>query len=369
MKKLMMIILIFFCAGITVNAQGDVTADEIYSASGAGDLNAGEVLEEYGISFDEPTSILSMLPSDLWKILKETIYEKIHAPLKLLISLAIVTVLTALAETLGDTVKKGNAAKVYELICVLAGVAAISPSICEVLAGTSQALENGAGFMNSFVPVFAGIAAAGGHITSATGYNVLVLSVSDIAIQLANGALMPMLSMCLCLAIVDASCSALSLKGLLEGVKKIVTWGLGLIMTIFTGLLSIQSIVGTSADSLGSKTAKYVISNCIPLVGGAVSDAYSTVRGSIVLLRNGVGGVGIAVLVLTLLPPIISLGLYKIAVSAAAATADIFGAEKLSRLFGNVGSVLAAALGVLICFTLMFIISTAIIMSVCTNNA
>ena len=65
-------------------------------------------------------------------------------------------------------------------------------------------------------------------------------------------------------------------------------------MTIFTGLLSIQSVVGSSADTLTSKTAKYVISNCVPVVGGAVSDAYSTVKGSLSLLKNGIGGVGIA---------------------------------------------------------------------------
>lgn len=368
MKKLILCIFIFFCAGFTVSAADTPSADEIYAASGAGDLSAGEILEQYGISFDEPSSILSLTPSVLWKIIKAVISEKVNAPLKLLISLVIVVILTALAESLGDTVKKGSCAKVYELICVLAGVVAVSPAVCGVLCDSAEALAEGAGFMKCFVPVFAGAAAAGGFITSATGYNVLVLAVSDIAIQLSDSVLMPLLSMCLCLAITDASCSALSLKGLLDGVKKAVTWGLGLIMTVFTGLLSIQSIVGTSADSLTGKAAKYVISNGIPIVGGAVSDAYSTVRGSISLLRNGVGGVGIAVLAVTLLPPIVSLVLYRISVSAAAAAADIFGADKLSRLFGNIGSVLAAAMGVLVCFTLMFIISTAIVMSICTNS-
>lgn len=369
MKKLLLIIIIFFCTGFTVNAQEEVTADDIYAASGAQDLSAGEILEKYGISFDNPSSILSFTPSVLWEIIKATLLEKAKAPLKLLISLGIIVMLTAVAETLGDTVKKVNCAKVYELICVLAGVAAVSPSICEVLDGSAAALADGAEFMTCFVPVFAGVAAAGGYMTSASGYNVLVLAVSDAAIQIANGILMPMLSMCLCLAIVDASCSVLSLKGILDGVKKIVTWGLGLIMTVFTGLLSIQSIVGTSADSLSSKTAKYVISNSVPLIGGAVSDAYSTVKGSIALLRNGVGGVGIAVLAVMLIPPLISLALYRLSVSAAAAAADIFGAQKLSKLFGNIGSVLSAAMGVLVCFTLMFIISTAIVMSICTGNS
>lgn len=49
-------------------------------------------------------------------------------------------------------------------------------------------------------------------------------------------------------------------------------------MTVFTGLLSIQSIVGTSADTLGVKAAKFVVSNFVPIVGSAVADAYTTMR-------------------------------------------------------------------------------------------
>ena len=86
--------------------------------------------------------------------------------------------------------------------------------------------------MLGFVPVFAGVAAAGGHITSASGYNMLVLGFSDIAIQIAGNFFMPVLSMCICLAIVDAACDTIDLSGMLNGIKKIVTWGLGLIMRI-----------------------------------------------------------------------------------------------------------------------------------------
>lgn len=124
--------------------------------SGAEELYAGETLEDYGISFENPSSILSVTPAELWKLIKNTVISKVTAPLRLLVSLGIVVVLTALAESLGDTVKKGGTAKVYELVCVLAGVAAVSAPICEVLANSAEALEDGADFMNCFVPGFCG---------------------------------------------------------------------------------------------------------------------------------------------------------------------------------------------------------------------
>ena len=242
------------------------------------------------------------------------------------------------------------------MICVLVCVAALSVPVCTCLEIASESLSQGADFMLGFVPVFAGVAAAGGHITSASGYNMLVLGFSDIAIQIAGNFFMPVLSMCICLAIVDAACDTIDLSGMLNGIKKIVTWGLGLI-----------SIVGSSADTMTTKAAKYVISNSVPVVGGAASDAYTTVRGSLVLLKNGIGGVGIIALAVMLLPSLILIFLNKLSFSALGAAAEIFGAKKIVQLFKNINSVLSAALGIMVCFTLMFIISTAIIMMVCTN--
>ena len=220
--------------------------------------------------------------------------------------------------------------------------------------------------MKKFLEEFKAFALKGNMIDLAVGM-IIGSAFTSIVNSLVNDIFMPVLSMCICLAIVDAACDTIDLSGMLNGIKKIVTWGLGLIMAIFTGLLSIQSIVGSSADTMTTKAAKYVISNSVPVVGGAASDAYTTVRGSLVLLKNGIGGVGIIALAVMLLPSLILIFLNKLSFSALGAAAEIFGAKKIVQLFKNINSVLSAALGIMVCFTLMFIISTAIIMMVCTN--
>ena len=358
MKKILVSLLCILCFIFTpCSVSAEETADRLYEASGAGNLSAGEILEENGISFSDPESVLSLSPSMVWDMIWDTISGKLTGPLTLFVTLFAVIVLAAVSLSLGDTIKKSGTTAVFTMI---------SGTISEVLSNAANSLADGARFMTGFVPVFAGVAAAGGYITSATGYNVLVLSAADTAIQAADRIFMPMLSMCMCIAIVDAVCNAVSLDGLLNGIKKLVTWGLGLIMTIFTGLLSIQSVVGSSADTLTSKTAKYVISNCVPVVGGAVSDAYSTVKGSLSLLKNGIGGVGIAALAIMVLPSLVSLIMYKLSVSAVSIVAEIFGTSGICKLFKNINSVLSAALGVVVCFDLMFIISTAMVMAVCS---
>lgn len=366
MKKILLAILLFFFFPVTVYAE-DLSDVNIIEASGAENLSISEILTENGVSFSEPQSILNLTPSKVWNIIKDVFESELNQPVKLFASLMTIVILTSFIDSTKATLKSKQMSEIYELICILVCVAIFAVPICSSLETASETLAEGSEFMLGFVPVFAGAAAAGGHITSASGYNILVLSVSDIAIQISGNLFMPFLSMCLSLAIVDSACNAVDLSGIINGIKKFITWGLGLIMAIFTGLLSIQSIVGSSADTVTTKAAKYVISNSIPVVGGAASDAYTTVRGSLNLLKNGVGGIGMVALGVILLPSLLLLIMHKISFFILGITADVFGTKKLCDLFRNINSVLSVALAVTVCFMLMFIVSTAIIMNVCTG--
>lgn len=366
MKKIVLILLLFFAFSMPVSAE-DYSTEEFYKESGGEDLYSGDILEENGITFSEPESILSLTPSKVWNIITQTISEKINAPIKLFLSVLIVIIFASMADGMGKTVKNKEMSGILEVVCTLASVGVIFVPVCECMDIVSETLLEGSEFMLGFVPVFSGITAAGGHVTSAAGYSAAILGFSNVAISAAKDFFMPLLGMCLSMAIVNSCCDAVNLSGIINGVKKAVTWGLGLVMTIFTGILSIQSILGSSADSVAAKTAKYVLSNSIPLVGSAASDAYSTVRGSIIVLKNGVGGIGISVLAVMLLPSLVHMLVYRFGFSALGSISEIFDTKKLTVLFKNINSILAAAFSILICFMLMFIISTGAVMSICTD--
>jgi stage III sporulation protein AE len=135
-------------------------------------------------------------------------------------------------------------------------------------------------------------------------------------------------------------------------------------MMIFTGLISIQSIVGTSADNLAVKTGKYMVSNFVPVVGSAVSDAYTTLKSSMILLRSGTGSFGIIAILITILPAAVYSALYYLSVKSAFIISDMFGEKSLSKLYMNISSVLSVVFSVTVCFAVIMIISTAVVMMV-----
>lgn len=217
--------------------------------------------------------------------------------------------------------------------------------------------------MLCYVPVFASVAAASGSVTSAASYNAAVIIAAKAAVELISAVLIPAVSICMAMGIVSSITQTVKLSGIISLLKKWASLILGFIMTVFTGLLSIQSVVGASADNLAAKAAKFVVSNCIPIVGSAVADAYSTVRTGLGMLRGAAGAFGVIAFVLIILPPIIETGCMYLAMTAAQAIADIFGVGELSSLFSNAASVLSILTALLACFAVMFCVSTFILMA------
>lgn len=372
MKKVICIIMMFFIfGGVNVYAATDNLIQDTLNASSADDISlpsyANDFMEKNDITISEPEGTLSITPKVVLKYMWESFKDKLTEPMQILGGLLAVILIASIIESMGDTMSNSNMTKVYSLISVLICVGMIANPICNCIQNASNTLVSGGNFMVSYVPIFSSIVAASGNISSAGSYNVIVLAVAEIFTQIATTVLMPLLGLCLALAVVEAINPSISLSGMTNGIKKIATWGIGFLMTIFVGMLTIQSIVGTSTDTVTIKATKFVVSSVVPVVGGAISEAYSTIRGSLGILKSGVGSFGIIALALTMLPTIISVATTQLAVYIGSIVAEIFGVKQINAFLKNVSSVLSIALSLLLCFSMMLIISTTIIMMVGIN--
>ena len=137
-------------------------------------------------------------------------------------------------------------------------------------------------------------------------------------------------------------------------------------MTLFTGFVTLKCTLTAKADGAATKTAKFMMSGFVPIVGSAVSDAYSTVRSSFDVIGGTVGTAGVFAVILILLPPVVEIVIFRFVMWIGAAAAEMFSSAALSKLLKGFDSGLAIAQSVLICYGLMFVLSTAILMQ-CTS--
>ena len=204
--------------------------------------------------------------------------------------------------------------------------------------------------------------ASSGCVTSAAAYSAVMVVFAEFAASAAANYLMPLVSICTALGIIQSINEAFDLTSITDMISKAVKFILGFIMTVFIGLLSLQSIIGASADTIGVKAAKYLASNCIPVIGGAVADAYTTLKASLGILRGGVGFFGIAVIFVSVVPALIEVVLVKTSFCIAEIISGMFGIKGIKTLLHNSSSVLSMIISLIICFGMMLIISTAVMM-------
>ncbi len=371
-KKAVIILIIIFSCSIAVNAE-EISLEQQFIENYGTTLDesvtneAKDFFDENNISMEDPTAFTNLSIKDVFFYIIENIKSNLGKPIKLLGLLIGIILLIAIVENLSSSNQNSSLAKIVDIVGVLVCLGIIFNYIAECINITASTLYDGSNFMMFYVPVFAGVIGAGGSLTSASVYNIGVLLVAEVAVQIATKFLLPLMGLMFAMSIIETINPGISLNGITNAVKKTIQWILGLVMTLFVAMITIQSIVGTSADSVGVRTAKFMASSFIPVIGGAISDAYSTLKGSLGVLRSGVGTLGIVVLLLTIVPPLISVGVIQLSLSVGSFVGELMGIKKVSALLKNTAGVLSIAISLLACFAVMLIVSTTIMMMLGLN--
>lgn len=320
-----------------------------------------DIMSDYDIEYDYD-NIGNLSFGELTGMIIGSVKSRLSAPLKVLRTLVIVVLFTAVMKSAGESVFSGANSGLYNMICVITAITVIMPQLFTVYGSAMEAIGRGGKFILVFVPVFAGITVAAGGITTAGIYNLLILGASELIVSLSESFLIPVVSVTAVLAVSGSVFPSVSMESIISLLKKIITWGMTITMTLFTGFVSMKCTLGGKADGVASKTARFLISGTVPVVGGAVSDAYATVKSSFDVIQGTVGTAGIVAIIIIMLPPVLELLIFRVVMWAGTAAAELFSTESLAKLMKGIDSGLAVAQSVMVCYSVIFILCTGILM-------
>ncbi len=329
------------------------------------DGDVKKVLEENDISLDNPQGINKISVGSVIGNVFSGFIDALRSPLIMLGKLLAITVLCVVAQSIAPD--GSSVTGVFKIAGILATITIMYDTIYANIGAVEASLQQLSEFMISYIPIFSSITAIGGSITSSGSYYAITLIVCEIVALIASKVIMPFLSIILAISLVSAINPNLQFGGSAESIKKACQWILGGLTTIFVGLLTIQGMTGTATDSIITRTAKFAASSFIPIIGGAVSEAYSTVYSSLGVIRTSVGTIGIIAILIMVLQPVITIIATKFVVSLAQIISGLFNQQECCDFFKSTNAVLSIALSVVICFSLIFIISTAVLMLMAMN--
>ena len=288
--------------------------------------------------------------------------------ISVLASILVVIVIHSILKNISEGLENKGVAQVTYYVQYILIVTLIMTNFVQILDIVKDSIQSLVGFMNSLIPIMITLMITTGSIVSANLIQPILLFIITFIGNFITGVIIPLVLISTALGIVSNISDRIQIDKLSKFFKTSVVWILGVTLTIFVGMLSIEGTLSSSVDGITAKTAKAAVSSFIPVVGKILGDAVDTVIGCSSILKNATGIVGIIILVGISIVPIIKLVILMGLYYAGAALCQPIADEKIIKLLEQIGDTFKTLLAILCSVSVMFIIGTTLVINISNSG-
>lgn len=341
--------------------------EEQMEESGAQDLwdslpeETQELLEELGVEGVGWESLAAVEPQSFFEMLLGFFTGGLSQPLAAGASLLGIMLVCALMNGMKLSFGERQTGSVLGMVGTLCACAVIAPPVISCIQQASTLIEGAGGFLLAGAPVLVGLMLACGQPVSASGWTVFLLAAGNGISLLSSVVLLPVMHIFLAFSLVSAVSPDIRLDSLCGVFAKTVRWVLVLAVTIFTSLLSAQSLISASADGASVKAAK-LFAGFVPVVGNVLGDAMGTVQSCVRLLKSGVGAFGLLAALCIFLPVVAQCLLWIFCCTLCGAAGDLLGQSEITGLLKAASQVLQTLLAIVVSCAVVMLVSAVLIM-------
>lgn len=334
----------------------DSDLEEVWNST---DEQTKEYLEDLGINELTLEEIFDLSPTRVIEFLIDLAFNGGVTIVKNLTVIIVVLVITAIANSfLRESDKTEQIVYfVSTLIIISIVVVPISRMITDAVAG----IKTSTVFVNSYLPVMTAIIIASKNPALAVTYNSFSLFLSSLISNVANSFLVPCVSALLSFNILSSFSFENYRERIIKAIRKTIVVILSLFSTVYTGLLTTQSILATSSDSIALKGIRFISGAFVPIVGGGVGDALSSVFSSFIIMKNTLGVFVIIVIILINLPVMLELLLWYFALNLCSIVSSMFNLNQITDIIDSLASILSLLNIIMFFITFVLVISTGVI--------
>lgn len=282
---------------------------------------------------------------------------------KLLGMIIIITVFATILETMQNAFEKNTVSKTAYAISYLVLIILAINSFRLAIGYAQDAINEMVSFMLALMPMVLALLAAMGNITSVAMFHPLIIFMVNISGTIISKVIFPLLFLSAVLAIVSSFSDKYKVTQLANLLRNVSLGLLGIFLTIFLGIISVQGATSAVADGITIRTAKFVTSNFVPVVGRMFSDATDTVLGASLLVKNAVGVVGVIILLFLCAFPAIKIFTLALVYNLSSAIMQPLGNSPIISCLSTIGKNLLFVFAALATVCLMFFLAITIIIS------
>jgi stage III sporulation protein AE len=273
---------------------------------------------------------------------------------KLLASIMLLTVFSMILETLQSSFEKNTVSKLgYSIAYMVLIILAIN-SFSVAIGYAKGAITSMIEFMLAVVPLLLTLLASMGNITSVAILHPLIVFMVHSVGTAIYIFVFPLLFFSTVLHIVSSLSDKYKVTQLANLLRTISISLLGIFVTVFLAVISIQGGAGAITDGVTLRTAKYITGNFVPVVGRLFSDATETV----------IGLTGVAIIMLLCAFPAIKILTLALIYNLSAAIIQPLGDNPIIACLQTIGKNMIYVFAALAAVGLMFFLAITILITV-----
>lgn len=282
---------------------------------------------------------------------------------KLLGTLILLTVFSMILQNLQTAFEKNTVSKVANAIVYMVLMIIAINSFYVAVSYAQGAILTMSSFMIALLPLLLALLASIGSLTSVAMFHPLIIFLVNTSGLLIQNFVLPLLFLSTLLSLVSTLTDHYKVTKLATLLRNISVGTLGIFLTIFLGVISVQGAVTAVADGITIRTAKFVTGNFVPVVGRVFTDAADTVMGASILLKNTVGIAGLAILLLITIFPAIKILTLALMFHLAAAVLQPLGDSMIINSLSIIGKAVLFVFAALATVSLMFFLAITIMVA------
>ena len=283
--------------------------------------------------------------------------------IKIIASIIAIIIIHSVLKSISEGLENKGIAQITYYVQYILIVTLIMTNFADVIDMVKTSIDNLINFSNCLITLLMTLILSTGSIASVNILQPILLFIITFIGNFINGIIIPITLVSTTLSIVSKISDRIQLDRLSS-----VVWILGVVLTLFVGLVSLEGSLGSTVDGITAKTTKAAVSSFIPVVGKILGDAVDTVIGCTTILKNAVGLVGVIVIIGICIMPIIKLVALMCTYYIGSAICQPIADKKIIELLAQIGDTFKILLAILCSVSVMLIIGTTLVIKISNSG-
>ena len=373
MKKVVFIIILILILGTNISfadTEDNVINSQMDSFNISNFINEAnkyteDILEDVDIGELLNNAIKGEIDNnELLKNIFPLLGNEIKEALKVMVSIIVIVLIHSVFKSIADNLNNKSVSQITYYVQYILIATVIMNNFSNIITLLKDTITNMTGFLQSLFPILMSLMLASGSVVSVNMIQPIILFIINLISNIFQTIIIPAVLIGTALAIVSKISDRIQIDKLSKFIKSSSVWVIGILLTIFVGVLSIEGTLGSSVDGITAKTAKAAVSSFIPVVGKVLGDAVDTVIGCSSILKNAIGIVGVIVVIAICILPIIKLAVITIIYHMTAAICEPIADSKVISLISQMADTFKILLAILCATSVMMIIGVTLVINI-----